>query len=69
MPLINRLLLVLAPVLFAGGVTAGNKPLQVSLTPDMGVQIGLVNLIPPNEWFTGLPNELAPGMIVVNWRF
>ncbi len=34
-----------------------------------GVQIGLVNLIPQNAWFTGLPNELAPGMIFVNWRF
>lgn len=34
-----------------------------------GVQIGLVNLIPQNEWFGGLPNELAPGMVLVNWRF
>ena len=38
-------------------------------TAETGVQIGLVNLIPSNEWFTGLPNELAPGMIFVNWRF
>ncbi len=38
-------------------------------TAKTGVQIGLVNLIPENEWFTGLPNELAPGMIFVNWRF
>lgn len=38
-------------------------------TAETGVQIGLVNLIPQNEWFTGLPNELAPGMILVNWRF
>ena len=38
-------------------------------TAETGVQIGLVNLIPQNEWFTGLPNELAPGMIFVNWRF
>jgi hypothetical protein len=34
-----------------------------------GVQIGLVNVLPKNEWFTALPNELAPGMILVNWRF
>jgi len=33
------------------------------------LQIGLVNLIPENEWFTGLPGQLAPGMIIVNWRF
>jgi hypothetical protein len=37
---------------------------------DSAVQIGLVNLIKSNdEWFKGLPNELAPGMIFVNWGF
>lgn len=36
---------------------------------DSGVQIGVVNIMPQNEWFTGLPDELAPGMIIVNWRF
>ena len=34
-----------------------------------GAQIGMVNLIPENRWFTGMNNELAPGMILVNWRF
>lgn len=34
-----------------------------------GVQIGLVNLMPRNQWFSGLPNELAPGMVFINWRF
>ena len=38
-------------------------------TAKTGVQIGLVNLIPSNPWFSGLPDELAPGMIIVNWRF
>ncbi|MFA7368064.1 MAG: hypothetical protein WC334_00320 [Kiritimatiellales bacterium] len=38
-------------------------------TVDDGVQIGLVNIMPQNEWFTGLPDALAPGMILVNWRF
>ncbi len=38
-------------------------------TAETGVQIGLLNLIPQNEWFSGLPNELAPGMVFVNWRF
>lgn len=38
-------------------------------TAETGLQLGLLNLIPSNAWFTGLPNELAPGMIFVNWRF
>jgi hypothetical protein len=36
---------------------------------ESGVQIGLLNLMPRNAWFTGLPNELAPGMVFVNWHF
>jgi hypothetical protein len=37
---------------------------------DAGVQIGLVNIIRANTgWFTELPEELAPAMILVNWRF
>jgi len=37
---------------------------------DAGVQLGVVNIIRSNtRWFTGLPDELAPGMILVNWRF
>ncbi len=36
---------------------------------ETGVQIGLINLIPDNAWFTNLPNELAPGMVFINWRF
>ena len=38
-------------------------------TAESGVQIGLVNIIPENRWVTGLPGELAPGMIIVNWHF
>jgi len=34
-----------------------------------GVQIGVINLIPENRWFTEFPSGLAPGMIIVNWRF
>lgn len=34
-----------------------------------GVQIGIINVMPKNEWFTKLPDELAPGMILVNWHF
>ena len=36
---------------------------------DTGLQLGLLNIIPENRWFSGLPNELAPGMIFANWRF
>jgi hypothetical protein len=38
-------------------------------TATTGVQIGLVNLIPENRWFSDLPDELAPGMVIINWRF
>lgn len=38
-------------------------------TASNGVQIGLINMIPSNTWFSDLPDELAPGMIFVNWRF
>ncbi len=38
-------------------------------TAESGVQIGLVNLIPSNPWFSNLPDQLAPGMIFVNWGF
>jgi hypothetical protein len=34
-----------------------------------GVQIGIINLLPQNRWFTRFPDELAPGMVIVNWRF
>jgi hypothetical protein len=43
--------------------------LNYAETAKSGVQIGLVNLIPENAWFSNLPDELAPGMIFVNWRF
>ncbi len=38
-------------------------------TAESGVQIGLINIISQNQWFTGFPNELAKGMVFVNWRF
>jgi hypothetical protein len=34
-----------------------------------GVQIGIINLLPQNGWFTKFPDEIAPGMLLVNWRF
>jgi hypothetical protein len=38
-------------------------------TATTGVQIGILNLLPQNEWFSNFPNEVAPGMVIVNWRF
>jgi hypothetical protein len=34
-----------------------------------GVQIGVLNLIPKNQWFSAFPDQVAPGMVIVNWRF
>ncbi len=36
---------------------------------DAGLQIGIVNIMPENEWFSNLPDELAPAMVIVNWHF
>lgn len=55
---------------FAGNI----KGVQIGLVnyaddSKAGVQIGLINILPKNKWFSALPDELAPGMIFVNWRF
>lgn len=37
---------------------------------DSGLQIGLVNVIAQNRgWFARWPEEVAPAMILANWRF
>lgn len=34
------------------------------------VQIGFLNIIRTNEtWFANLPDEMAPAMVIVNWKF
>ncbi len=56
-------------------LTGGMAGVQVGLINyaqrcDTGLQIGLVNLIGNTEgWFRNFPNEVAPGMILANWRF
>jgi hypothetical protein len=35
---------------------------------ETGLQIGLLNFMPQNRFLSGLPNELAPVMVFVNWR-
>ena len=43
---------------------------NIAETTEQGVQIGFFNVIKETKsWFTNLPNELAPGMVFVNWRF
>ncbi|MFT5123142.1 MAG: hypothetical protein ACI9TH_000882 [Kiritimatiellia bacterium] len=34
-----------------------------------GIQLGFLNLIPENEWFSNLPDQMAKGMIFANWGF
>lgn len=37
---------------------------------ERGVQVGLINVMKSTPgWFTNLPDELAPAMVFVNWRF
>jgi hypothetical protein len=39
-------------------------------TTDKRIQVGLVNIMNENQrWFSGLPNEVAPVMVLVNWRY
>lgn len=33
------------------------------------LQLGLVNIIADNEWFTNFPDDLAKGFVIVNWSF
>lgn len=32
-------------------------------------QLGLVNIIQDNEWFSDFPSDLAKGFVIVNWTF
>ncbi len=39
-------------------------------TSDKGVQVGLINIMnETRRWFSNFPNEVAPAMVFVNWRF
>ena len=43
---------------------------NIAKSSDAGLQFGLINIMSQTQkWFTGFPNELAPGMVFVNWRF
>ena len=37
---------------------------------DQGLQVGFINIMNnTKEWFANFPNEVAPAMVLVNWRF
>ncbi len=39
-------------------------------TSQQGLQIGLINIMAETKtWFTDFPHAVAPGMVLVNWRF
>lgn len=38
-------------------------------TADNLFQLGLVNIIADNPWFSNFPGEFAPGFIIANWSF
>ncbi len=57
---------------YAKNVTAGVQIGWVNYTETVGnwnFQVGLVNIIADNEWFSEFPNEFAQGMVIVNWSF
>lgn len=38
-------------------------------TAEAGLQVGIVNVMRKNRWFGEFPDAVAPGMVLVNWRF
>lgn len=60
----------LGAVNYAGHLTGVQLGLvNYAASATTGVQIGILNFIPKNRWFSNFPDEIAPGMIIVNWRF
>lgn len=57
---------------YAGRLTGLQLGLfNMAAQADRGLQLGIVNLLPENRhWFSaGLANEVAPVMVIANWRF
>jgi hypothetical protein len=63
--------LQIAPVNYASrlhGLQLGF--VNMAMTAEAGVQIGVINIMSQTEkWFSNFPDEVAPGMVFVNWRF
>lgn len=43
--------------------------INIAKTAKIGLQVGFINVIEQNQWFKSLPDELAKGMVFINWRF
>ena len=43
--------------------------INVATTAQSGLQIGFINVIESNQWFNKFPDELAKGMVLINWKF
>lgn len=56
---------------YAGSLTGIQLGLvNYAETAENGIQIGVINIMNETEqWFDNFPNEVAPGMVFVNWRF
>jgi hypothetical protein len=57
---------------YAKNTTAGVQLGLVNYTETVDswiFQVGLVNFIADNNWFSDFPSDLAKGMVLVNWSF
>jgi hypothetical protein len=63
--------LQLGTVNYAGKLTGLQFGLvNIANRAEKGLQLGLVNIISENKaWFSHFPSQLAPAMILANWRF
>ncbi len=55
---------------YAGSLTGVQLGLvNYAETAENGIQIGIINIMNETEqWFDHFPEEVAPGMILLNWR-
>ena len=60
-----------APVNYAGRLQGLQLGLvNMAMTAEEGVQIGFINIMSETEkWFSNFPDEVAPGMVFINWRY
>lgn len=61
----------IAPVNYAGRLQGLQLGLvNMAMTAEEGAQIGFINIMSETEkWFSNFPDEVAPGMVFINWRF
>lgn len=61
----------IAPVNYVGRLQGLQLGLvNMAMTAEEGVQIGFINIMSETEkWFSNFPDEVAPGMVFINWRY